>query len=461
MKKVLWIVGFLFGWVLGLKGVEPFPSYRVYYVSPSGRDTYPGTADKPWATPAVAVTRLRPGDTLVVKKGIYILSDYEKDRIVPPSGRPGAWITLRGEKGAILAGRENLAMLIDLSGKEYICIQNLEITSFSGQPCRDGIAILEKPAHHIVLQDLVIHHLDEFGVNIQDGDHLLVSNCRIHHCGFGAIGGPQGNHGGWKNVRILASELSYSGHYYQGTSGPGPYDRPDGCGIEASEGPVEIAFTTVAHNRGDGIDSKAYATYIHHCTVANNRCDGIKLWGDKSKVENSLVYGRGDGNKEGTPWAALVIQSEREGASFSLTHLTIDDEIGQNYMMYVQYDTPKTRVNVTIQNCIFSSRGERAPLFVGERSMILWENNLFFFPRCEEIVVHGDQIYTKNDISRLGISNHYGNPFFEDAKNQRYFLHSQSPAIDAGRFLGYITNDRNGISRPQRKAPDLGAYEMP
>ena len=43
----------------------------------------------------------------------------------------------------------------------------------------------------------------------------------------------------------------------QGTS---PYDRPDGFSIESSEGPIEISYTVVEHNRGDGIESKAANT---------------------------------------------------------------------------------------------------------------------------------------------------------------------------------------------------------
>ncbi|NPV37974.1 MAG: right-handed parallel beta-helix repeat-containing protein [Brevinematales bacterium] len=433
---------------------------NVYYVSPAGKDSNPGTETHPWASPAYGAQRLKPGDTLIIKKGKYILGDYEKDRIRVPSGKPDAWVIVKGEKGTVLAGKENLATIFDLSGTSYVRIEDIEITSVSGQLCRDGIEILEKPAHHIVLQNLYLHHLDEFGMNFQDVQNLLISHCRIAYCGFGAIGGPAGKNGGWKSVQIFHSELSYSGHYYQGRKGHGPYERPDGFGIEASEGPIEIAYTVASHNRGDGLDSKAAQTYIHHCTVANNSCDGIKLWGDGSRVENTLVYGRGDGNSEATPWSAIVIQSEKRGGAFSLAHLTVDDEIGQNYLMYVQYDTPDIPLRLTIENCIFSSRGENAPIFIGKSSTVEWRNNLFFFPRSEMVIQYGEKIYRAEDIPRLGWSNLYAHPLFVDTKNQNYTLLPQSPAIDSGRVMKNITNDRENIPRPQGKAPDCGAYEV-
>ena len=42
---------------------------RVLYVSPAGKDTNPGTREKPWATPGHGSKQLRAGDTLVILSG--------------------------------------------------------------------------------------------------------------------------------------------------------------------------------------------------------------------------------------------------------------------------------------------------------------------------------------------------------------------------------------------------------
>ncbi|MDW8102963.1 MAG: hypothetical protein RMK30_08815 [Anaerolineae bacterium] len=62
------------------------------------------------------------------------------------------------------------------------------------------------PAAHIVLRDLYIHHVDEFGMNIQDVEDLQILNCRIEYCGFGALG----EHSGWRSVTIRGCSLSWS-----------------------------------------------------------------------------------------------------------------------------------------------------------------------------------------------------------------------------------------------------------
>ncbi|RMG52508.1 MAG: right-handed parallel beta-helix repeat-containing protein [Acidobacteria bacterium] len=442
-------------------------SGRTYYVAPWGDNANPGTRDQPWATPGYGSRQLTPGDTLVILGGRYVLSEYDADIITPPSGTADAWITIKGEEGnrPVLAGRNNLLTAIDLSGAQYVRIENLEIThdaTVRGEAAwfRDGLEILGEPVAHIVLKDLYIHHVDEFGMNIQDVEDLQILHCRIEYAGFGALGGPAGEHGGWRNVVIRGCVLSYSGHYYQGGDGSDrPYDRPDGFGIEPSQGPVLIEDTIVEHNYGDGIDSKAANTTIRRTIVANNSSDGVKLWGDHSRVENTLIYGRGDGNPEPSPWAAIVIdQVETPGASFEIVNVTVDDLVGQNYLMYVQYEGQPVRL--TVRNTIFSGRGPRCPIYVGGESTLVADHNLFYLPQSETVLIHGDRAYTAASIGDLGPVNFYGDPLFVRpawGEEGNYHLQEGSPAIDAGSPEDAPADDLEG--RPRDDRPDIGAYE--
>ena len=52
-----------------------------------------------------------------------------------------------------------------------------------------------------------------------------------------------------------------------------------------------------------------------------------------------------------------------------------------------------------------------------------------------------------------------GNPRFRDPKANDFHLQSASPAIDAGVTIAEVRSDHDGISRPQGKGYDLGAYE--
>jgi len=439
-----------------------------FFVSPNGNDSNPGTHDQPWASPGYASRQIQPGDTLIILGGRYLLNEYDADIITPPSGNPGAWITIRGEQGSrpILAGGNNLLTAVDLSGLQYVRLENLEIThndQAQGEAAwfRDGIEIMESPSTHLVLKDLYIHHIDEFGLNFQDVEDLQIINCHIEYAGFGAMGGPEALSGGWRNVRVQKSRLSLGGHYYQGGDGSNrPYDRPDGFGIEASQGPILIEDVIAEHNYGDGLDSKAANTTIRRSIVANNSCDGVKLWGANSRVENTLIYGRGDGNPEITPWSPIVIHTETPDSHFEIVNVTVDDALGHNYIMHVQYDYPNIPLDLVIRNSIFRGVGENSPIFVGQATTLTADHNLFYFPSSSAVLEHGSTTYTSANLASLGTGNLYGDPLFLTPAwgNQgNYHLNHNSPAIDAGITTSAPTDDLEG--RPRDATPDMGAYE--
>lgn len=177
-------------------------------------------------------------------------------------------------------------------------------------------------------------------------------------------------------------------------------NRPDGFGIETSEGLIEIVNIIVIHNYGDGIDSKAKRTYIHECIVANNSCDGVKLWVDSSKVENTLIYGRGDGKFIITPWSPIVISTEDTNAYFEIINCTVDDSLGENYIMHVQYDWHSILVYLRMVNNIFSGRGNNAPVIWLSDSVHYQINyNLFYLmPQGYQILIRGTQVYNYSQV---------------------------------------------------------------
>ncbi|MCG6964506.1 MAG: PKD domain-containing protein, partial [Acidobacteria bacterium] len=249
-------------------------------------------------------------------------------------------------------------------------------------------------------------------------------------------------------------------HYYQGGDGSArPYDRPDGFGCETSAGPIVIEDTTAEHNYGDGLDSKASNTTIRRCVVANNSCDGVKLWGGGSRVESTLIYGRGDGDATPAPWAAIVIDTTESGASFELVNVTVDDALGQNYLVYVQYDDA-TSIGLTIRNSIFRATGQDCPIWLRDTVSLAADHNLFYLPLNTTILTHGNTDYTAATISGLGAGNASADPLFVApawGSDGNYHLQSGSPAIDAGTATGAPVDDLDGV--PRDATPDLGAYE--
>jgi len=462
---------FIFGFALTLMAALASDlRAATYYVAPNGSNSNPGTSDKPWASPAYGSRQIKGGDTLIIRKGTYVVSVYDDDIMYPPSGTATAWTVIKGEDGGrpVIAGQDDLFAAISLAGKSYVRLENIEITHdgrVSGEALyfRTGITISgSPPSRSILLKGLYIHHIDEYGIDMQDVQDVKILNCRIEYCGYGAVGGPEGVAGGIRNLLIQNCRLSYGGHYYRGGNGKDrPYDRPDGFGIEPSDGPIQIVDTRAEHNYGDGLDSKSKRTTVRRCVVANNSCDGVKLWGENSLVENTLIYGRGDGDSTETPWAAIVIGSDDENGAFTLINVSVDDALGKNYLMYVQYDETE-RINLNIRNCIFRGTGPNCPIFVGHQGEVTLkaDHNLFYLPKNAVILSHGNKDYTKANIKTLGAGNLYGDPKYKApawGKTGDYHLKSGSPAINRGSVVGAPKNDLDRKKRDTK--PDMGAYE--
>ncbi len=426
-----------------------------YYTSPDGSNSNPGTEQSPFADPGYASRQLSTSDNLIILGGTYYLSEYDADIITPPSGKKGDWTVIRGEKGnrPVLKGSNNLLTAINLPDNKYVKIKNLEITSDNGANFREAISGVESQLKHIIINNVYIHHIDEFGIDFKDVDDLTIDNTTIKYTGFGAIGGPSAENGGWRNILIRDSKLSYSGHYYQGEDKLGPYDRPDGFGIEESNGPIRIIRTSANYNMGDGLDSKSKNTYINRCIVANNYADGIKLWQGDSEIRNTLIYGRGGGNTITTPWSPIVIGSDNAGDVFKLKNNTIDDEVGNNYVTAIQYDDSED-IKLYMKNNIFSSRGpNNSPVYIGESVDAKIKNNLFYFPNSNRILDYGNNSYTSDQVDGFGTNNIYANPRF----TKKYKLKKNSPAIKSGMKKGAPTYDLDNKKRG--KKIDIGAYE--
>jgi len=140
--------------------------------------------------------------------------------------------------------------------------------------------------------------------------------------------------------------------------------------------------------------------------------------------------------------------------------VTVDDYVGHNYLMYVQYDNP-VPVEVTVRNTVFSGRGPECSISVHGNSTLVADHNLFYLPQNETVLTQGEMAYTCASIASLGAGNLCGDPRFVRpawGNEGDYHLQAGSPAVDAGTADGAPAVDLE--NRPRDARPDIGAYEF-
>lgn len=105
-----------------------------------------GTSAAPFNSISLAAKNAQPGDTVLVRRGVY--SGQVK---INKSGRSGAPITFRGERGAIIDGsRTRVDTLIDIGG-DHIVFEGFEVRNAS----RTGIG-LWGTFHSVVRKNVVV-----------------------------------------------------------------------------------------------------------------------------------------------------------------------------------------------------------------------------------------------------------------------------------------------------------------
>jgi parallel beta helix pectate lyase-like protein/uncharacterized protein DUF1565 len=155
---------------LGADRVEPAflgaPPVR-YYVSPAGSDRSAGTAAAPFRTIQRAAEAAGPGDTVIVRPGVY--SGASRIVALEKSGAVNAWITFRSEpKGAaIIDGRngESLEGWYFGSGVGYVRIEGFEIRDLREQ----GFDTYGGGVHDLMIVGNHVHHIGRYCTDTSNG----------------------------------------------------------------------------------------------------------------------------------------------------------------------------------------------------------------------------------------------------------------------------------------------------
>ncbi|MCA1594114.1 MAG: DUF1565 domain-containing protein [Acidobacteria bacterium] len=252
------------------------------YVSRSGSDTNNGSSNAPWRTIQHALDRVRPGETIYVRGGVY-----HEQLTFKRSGTPDAAITLAGFPGESVtldgAGL-NRKSCLSLESFDDITVRNLNIRDFYGDGVR-GFGIVGWGAtDRITLRDI---NLSLVGTPIKfaaDGVSKVSSGIVIEnitardYTGGGIDLGP----GLVEDVVIRRVQL------YGVTSGNDT--ASDAVAVEHGSR-VLVEDALIRGHMGDGVDLKADNATVRRADVRDFGRNGLKLWGANVTVDGCWVSG--------------------------------------------------------------------------------------------------------------------------------------------------------------------------
>ena len=207
-----------------------------WYVAMDGDDGNPGTLEEPFRTIQRALREVAPGDTVLVRAGVYDLETY-----VDVEGEPGSPVTLSSFPGerAVLDGSghgPDDPIKFRVTGA-FLVIRDLE---FRGGPS-DGVLVTDG-AHDVELLRLDSHGHHLAGIALEGGaHHVSIVDCDSHD-----------------NVDL----------------GPTAGEHADGFGIKYDIGPGVV---------------------LRGCRSWNNSDDGYDLWeaGSPVRLERCWAWGNG------------------------------------------------------------------------------------------------------------------------------------------------------------------------
>ena len=448
--------------------VEP----SVYYVSTTGNNENNGSKDFPWATITYASNQVFPGDTIIVKPGIY-------DEVVSinSSGLEGKYITIRGEEPVSFDTDEGAIFDGNLSGYDQIEYGLFTLTN----------------TNYIILDDLKIRNVKTNGIRVRGfSTNITIQNCITEHtrgCGIYVYGND--NFSGTYHIRyikILHNEVHWpqegvwDGHLYW------QEDITLGGGTELFEIAYNYvnAYDSVNYSGGPiGIDTKDGIRFgsVHHNVVENIPSNGIYLDAWAAKAEHIDIYNNYIHNVTSQ---GIQVGAERGGPIDSVRVFNnIIYNAGYvgissgNYTGGTDPPPPQPKTHIDIFNNTiyrvgyigFNDQGNG----IGTQSSVKQGkiyNNIVMdcLPNGMDVYSGDGNIITNNCIYKTLPNQDYGDygdnpilhkdPLFENAGAGNFLLKGTSPCIDAGISDGAPLFDYNDIPRPIGEKYDVGAFEV-
>lgn len=155
--------------------VIPPAGVHIYYVSASGSESNKGTIDAPFQTINNALSHTVPGDTVMVRGGIY-----SEKVVFPKSGIMDKYITLKAyhaEKPIIdgsafsVNGRE---ALVTIDKAKFIVVDGFEIRNFKTSTGDPKAIMVEGGSDYITIKNNIIYGIDYTQLPLNGGGNAIL-----------------------------------------------------------------------------------------------------------------------------------------------------------------------------------------------------------------------------------------------------------------------------------------------
>ena len=220
---------------------------KVYYVSPTGNDTNPGTASAPFQTFAKANSVLTAGSTLNIYAGVY-----NQQLKITKSGTSSAWIAVK-----------------PLGGNVIIDMQKAKTHG------------LDVRASYINVTGLVVKNSNDVCVNLA-GTNITVGGLSVYTCTSHGI---QANDS--LNIKILNSHVLHTVLSNAARVLPSGW----GSAVKVRQSYNVLIQGNIIHdNYGEGIGSRGGYVTIRNNKVYNNYSVNIYTNSENALIERNFVY---------------------------------------------------------------------------------------------------------------------------------------------------------------------------
>jgi hypothetical protein len=219
----------------------------VYYVSPTGNDTNPGTASAPFRTFAKANSVLTAGSTLYIYAGVY-----NQQLKITKSGTSTAVIHVKPvSTGVVIDLQKRMSLGVDVRAS-HVAVTGIEVKNSTG-------ICVNVTGSYIDVIGLVVHDCASHGIQVIDSGIVRILRNRVYHA-----------------VRSNAAKTLTGGW---------------GSGIKVRESRgVWIERNTVSNNFGEGMGTRGTYITIRGNVVYNNYSVNIYTNSENALIERNFVY---------------------------------------------------------------------------------------------------------------------------------------------------------------------------